>query len=461
MVSIRPSVDASRRITCSREALVLALCTPFLFIHERYDPSVSTSVGTTNVTVSAADIACVIILVVAARSARLHGTGTLRRGGFVLLAAAALVALVVVATFAGPFLSDGYPLAASLVSAAKFAEYGLLALAVPLIVRHRSDALALAVSLTSVACAAALVGVMQIIGLIGNLDNVPAGRRMPSFLGYHDFAALAGVTLALAISVVASGAWRRLKPLCVAAGVAGVVGVSIAGALATVLALLLGGVVALAYMVIRHTLSLRRLLAVGGLLLAVAAGSLSLRSGDVADFIGFLGTSRAGTANIQTYSQRTVLAYIGLQIFLDHPLTGVGWQASELPVNFEPHLGAARRRFPDVAAQALPSRSHPWGVQNAYVQAAADMGVLGLAALLATIVAAFARAVAGSLRAPPGPLALAIALGILVCAAEWAALGLVPGVPATALLWLGVGMALALPREGDLADGDVDGALAT
>ena len=61
--------------------------------------------------------------------------------------------------------------------------------------------------------AAAFVGVLQIVGLIGNLDNVPAGRRMPSFVGYHDFAALAGVTLGIGIAVIASGAWPRLRPL--------------------------------------------------------------------------------------------------------------------------------------------------------------------------------------------------------------------------------------------------------
>ena len=452
-------MDASRRISYSREALVLALCTPLLFVHERYNPDISMAVGSTSVDITLSDIAVVIILVAATRAGRRLGVGPLRRGGWTLAAAATLVTLVFVATFAGPLLTDGYPLSGSLVSAAKFAEYGLLAAAVPLIVRRRGDALAVAVALTAVGTAAAFVGVLQIVGLVGNLDNVPAGRRMPSFVGYHDFAALAGVTLAIAVAVIASGAWPRLRALGAVAAVAGVVGVVIAGAMATVLALMLGGALAFIYMLARKTLSLRRLLAIGALLLAVAAGSLSLRSGDVADFVGFLGKSNDQSENVQTYSQRTVLAYIGIKIFLAHPFTGVGWQASELPVNFEPHLDAARRRFPDVADEAFPSDRHRFGVQNAYVQAAADLGVVGLAVLLATLTLAFLRAASRGIRGtvPPGPLAIGVALAILVCAAEWAALGLVPGVPATALVWLVIGGAVALPRGGDLPDDRTDG----
>ena len=156
----------------------------------------------------------------------------------------------------------------------------------PLIVRRRADALAVAVALTAVASLAALVGILQIIGLIGNLDNVPAGRRMPSFVGYHDFAALAGATLGIAIAVIALGTWRRLRTLGAAAAGAGVVGVVIAGAMTTVLALLLAGALALIFMVARKTFSAARALAIGGLLLAITLGTLSLRSGDVADFVG-------------------------------------------------------------------------------------------------------------------------------------------------------------------------------
>ena len=133
--------------------------------------------------------------------------------------------------------------------------------------------------LALVAAAASIGGILQIIGLLGNLDNVPAGRRMPSFLGYHDFSALSGMVLGLALAVIASGSWSRLKPLTVVAAAAGVIGVVISGAMATVLALLLGGVVLGVYMVVRRTFSLARVLAVGGLLLVMLAGALTLQGG--------------------------------------------------------------------------------------------------------------------------------------------------------------------------------------
>ena len=136
------------------------------------------------------------------------------------------------------------------------------------------------------------------------------------------------------------------------------------------------------------------------------------------------------------------------------PLTGVGWQASSLPESFGPHLAAARDRFPDVPAAAFPSESRLWGVQNAYVQAAADMGIVGLLVLLVAIGSAFLRSIWRGIRGsdPPDPLAPTLAVAILVGAAVWAALGLVPGVPATALLWLAIGGAVALPRGGALPD---------
>jgi O-antigen ligase len=452
-------VDTLRPSSCSREALVLAVCAPLLCFHQRYSPDLLTDIGSTSATVAVSDLAALVIVIAAVTSARRLGIEPLRRGGWTLVAAVALMTMVLAWTLLGPVLTDGYPLGNSLVSAAKFVEYGLLALAVPLIVRRRGDAVAVAIGLIAVAVAAAVVGVLQIIGLVGNLDNVPAGRRMPSFLGYHDFAALAGTVLAIAIAVIASGTWSRLRAPALAGAVAGAIGVVIGGALATVIALIAGSALALACMVVWKTASARRVLAIGALLLVIGAGSLALRGNDLQDYIGFLGNTKTEDQNIETYSQRTVLAYIGLKIFLDHPLTGVGWQAAELPTNFESHLDAAHRRFPDVTAGAFPSAEHRWGVQNAYVQAAADMGILGLLVLLATVVSAFLRSATRSLRGtlPPGPLALTLAIALLVGATEWAALGLVPGVPTTALLWLAIGGAVALPRGGALPDDVPDG----
>ena len=69
---------------------------------------------------------------------------------------------------------------------------------------------------------------------------------------------------------------------------------------------------------------------------------------------------------------------------------------------------AARRRFPDVSPFAFPSPQHRWGVQNLYLQAAADMGVIGLAALLALLGSGLVAGVRWAVRAPPAGAAPAL-----------------------------------------------------
>ncbi|HZG36297.1 MAG TPA: O-antigen ligase family protein, partial [Gaiellaceae bacterium] len=211
-----------------------------------------------------------------------------------------------------------------------------------------------------------------------------------------------------------------------------------------------GGAVAAAVLVVlllrrRGELRPRGAAAAGAVLGAAVVATLVIRSGDVADFARFLGVEqRDRNSQIESYSQRTVLTYIGGRIALDHPLTGTGWQGSSESASFRPYLADARTRFPDVAREALPSETRRWGVQNAYVQAAADMGVAGLAALVAVLSAAAWLGVRGWLRGADGA-ALGAAGIVVVVAAELAALALVPGVPVWALLWLAAGVAVASP----------------
>ena len=177
-----------------------------------YDAGVCASrVGSASVTIDTADLALLAVAVAMLAAARRRGLGPVREARLVLAPAGLLVLAVVTATAFGPRLSDGYPLAEKAVSAAKFAEYALLALAVPLIVRRAEDALAVAGLVVVAGLAASTWGVLQIIGLVSNFDDVPAGRRMPSFLGYHDFAVLSGLTLALALGAIALGHPRYLR----------------------------------------------------------------------------------------------------------------------------------------------------------------------------------------------------------------------------------------------------------
>jgi O-antigen ligase len=147
---------------------------------------------------------------------------------------------------------------------------------------------------------------------------------------------------------------------------------------------------------------------------------------------------------VQTYVQRALLAYIGWRIFLDHPVAGAGWQASEKePTTYEPYLADAHRKFPDSPAIAFPSPAHPWGIQDAYVQALADLGVIGLVLFLGVFGAGLWTAGRAALRAPPEAGALATVAGawLLVAMGVWTALGLVAGIPTDGLTWLGLGLA--------------------
>jgi O-antigen ligase len=122
---------------------------------------------------------------------------------------------------------------------------------------------------------------------------------------------------------------------------------------------------------------------------------------------------------------------------------GVGWQGSGEPANFTPQLAAARERFPDQPDLAFPAEERRYGVQNAYVQALADLGLVGTGVAVALFAIALAAAV-GAARAAPAAArwAGALALGWLVLVLGlWAAQGLVAGVPLGALTWIAVGTA--------------------
>ena len=126
----------------------------------------------------------------------------------------------------------------------------------------------------------------------------------------------------------------------------------------------------------------------------VLVGAIAIRGSDLDAFVRFLGASpgkqASHPAKIQTYAHRTVLAWIGYEIWKDHPLLGVGWEGSAEPANFLPYVAAAKRKFSDVSPNAFPSAAadRRYGVQNVWLQALADLGVIGLALWLAVFAAA-------------------------------------------------------------------------
>ncbi len=191
----------------------------------------------------------------------------------------------------------------------------------------------------------------------------------------------------------------------------------------------------------------RRTLALAALVVCVAGGVTFVRSSALEDFLRFVGLHGNQQAQgVESYSQRTVLAYIGVRIFRDNPVLGVGWQRSSRPDVFEPYVADARARFPDVVDLAFPAPGREWGVQNFYIQMLADAGAVGLVLLLGVGVGGLALARRAAARAPTPWAAgagLLVVCGLLTLAGEWASLGIVPGIPLQAASCLLLGLAAA------------------
>lgn len=424
---------------------MLALSVPMLFLHVRYQPSVSLPLGAT---LKLQDGALLAVAVFAASSAVRGGLGPLRAARPVWIAAVLLLAWIVAATFYPLLSARAYAWRTHVVTAAEFGLYGILAPAVPLLVRRRADALLVLGTLVAWTSVAAAIGVLQWLGW--NIAGAwTQGRRQPSLLGPHDLAALGGMAL---IAGVVGLLWQNSAPairrgswLAVVAGTVGfVLGGATAGIVGLVPALLVAAGAAA-----RHRVLHRRTLALALTTAVVASvGVLALRAGDFGQFLRFVGIRQAATrtqTDIQTYSQRTLLAYIGGRIWLHHPVVGVGWQGSTEDAAVKPELPAAHRRFPSLAPLAFPGPGHEYGVQVLYLQALADLGAIGFVLTLAWLGVPAVTGARAALRAPPASAWIAT-LGVcwlVLAMGLWTALGFVAGVPLDALTWLALGAVAA------------------
>jgi O-antigen ligase len=406
--------------------LAFALLVPLVFLHAEYQPSVS--VGSATLYLS--DLAVLAIGGLGLASGLRNGFGPLRAGRGIWIAAAVLVAVVLASNVYGALRTDEYAFGTHFLTAAKFAEYGLLALAAPLVLRRASDLDAPLVTLTAWSVAATTGALLQFLGVLNEFEGRRPGQREPSFLGIHDLAALSGATLSLGLLAIALDQRRRLGAV---GGVAGGLGVILSGATAAAAGIFAAGVGAWA-------LGRRRALALAGVVAVVVAGVIGIRAVDTRPLLDLLHVDhpRAVTTDPEaSWQQRLALAYIGTRIFASHPLFGVGWQASSDDASYRPYLDDARRHFPELPERALPSPEHRWGVQNAYVQAAADMGIVGLAAFLAF----FLVPLRAAWRArPSGGVPM---LWLLVAMGVWLGIGLVAGIPLVGLTWLSTGLAAA------------------
>jgi O-antigen ligase/polysaccharide polymerase Wzy-like membrane protein len=425
-------------------ALVLALGLPLVFLHIDYQPKLTFHVGGVAPQLDLSDLAVLAAGVAALAAGLVEGFGVLRAGLPIWVAGAALLVLIFAAT-AYPLASDrSYAWKTHLVTAGKFAEYALLALAVPLIVRRRRELWIVLCALVAWSVVATAFALAQFFGW-DVAQAYQAGRRQPSFLGHHDFAALSGAALALALVAILLPGWRIDRRFAAVAGVSGALGLAVSGSTAAAIGLGAGAAAALLVARLRGPLPLARPLAVVAIVAVTAGGVLALRGNDFEQFVRFFGIEtrqKATSQNVQTYVQHTLLAYIGVKIFLEHPVVGIGWQGSSEESGYGPYLAAAHKRFPHASPLSFPSPRHPWGVQNGYVQALADLGVVGFLLFVGLFAAGVAVAGRRALRTVGGsPLAMVALIWLLVAMGIWTAVGLVAGIPLDALTWLGVGLA--------------------
>jgi O-Antigen ligase len=404
-------------------AAALALAVPFLFLHIKYQPGVRVPLGSTHLGLELSDVAVVVVALVALREGLRDGFAPLRPALPLWVASVALIFWIFIR-------SDSL---VHLVTAAKFSEYALLAFSAPLVLRRRADWELVAGATVAWSVVATCVGLLQFLG-VHMADAWAAGRRQPSFLGHSDFAALSALALGIGLAAVLL-ARKRIGWTAVASGGVGLI---LSGATAGLIGIAAGTAGFLYAVSRRRRLEVRDLTVSAIVVAVVAAGVLVLRAGDFESFLRFvhLKGRETQTANIQTYSHHALLAYIGYRIWLDHPVVGAGWQASTDPAIVDPVLPAAHRKFPDVAPLAFPTSEHEWGVQNSYIQSAADLGLIGLVLWLAP----FALALVLALRAnaPPGAVAT---FTVLAAMGIWGGQGLVAGIPLDAATWLGVGLA--------------------
>jgi O-antigen ligase len=123
-----------------------------------------------------------------------------------------------------------------------------------------------------------------------------------------------------------------------------------------------------------------------------------------------------------TTIHRVILAEAGVELFLQHPIFGVGWLRSPEAVQDKELNEQLRNRFgSDVNPQFLPDQS-PTGVHNAYVQIATEAGLIGILGFLVFLVACVRgiRALLRRLVADPRRHACArCAVVVLVTIAIW------------------------------------------
>src|SRR4051812_43838399 len=143
------------RLPVAPRALVVAVAIPFLFLHAKYQPSIS--VGPVDAYLS--DFAVLAVVLTAVVVGVREGLEPLRPGRWIWLALGGFVVWMALEVLWGHHVAASYATQTHLVTAAKFAEYALLAPSIVLLLRTQAELLLAAWTLVLWSCFATLVGV--------------------------------------------------------------------------------------------------------------------------------------------------------------------------------------------------------------------------------------------------------------------------------------------------------------
>lgn len=399
---------------------MLLVATALCLVRARDQPGLDVGVGGTTATIVPADIALLVLLAIALASLPRRHLPWLA-----LLGAGALCALVVVTGAANG--------ASAFVASAKLAELAILGLAAFALLKTYVTVESLVDVLLLFTLAADVVAAVEFIS--------NGGGRQASFLGEHDFAALA--TLPLLYGLVLVFEERRVGR-AVLAIVAGAVGCIFGAALASLVGLYLGAAAVIVAAALRARLRARPIAVTVAVVAVVTAGTLVLRSGELGFVQSWFGkpAERPGQY-AASWSQRLIYAYVGGRVFLDHPLAGTGWYPQLPPSEYVRYLPDARRRFSDQPERYFPPTDGTFIPQQAYDQVLYELGLAGAAALLALLTGAGRAAVRATREALP--LAALPAVWLAATIGAIAGEGLFGGTPLAALFWLVSGVVIAFP----------------
>ncbi len=391
-------------------------------------PSVDVGAGGTELSIGPADLALAVLAVFSARRLRERGALPSR------------TLLIVVAAFATLIVGSAIPNGAVAITAAgKLSELAVLTLGAAAFLDTRERLTALAQVLVGF-CAIAVAW-----GAVGFVRDV--GGRQGSFLGEHDLAALGTVAIAVGLAAIHAGR-ERPGAGALATVVIGGLAIMLGASLASLLGLYLAAGAVLALAAARRSLHLRSSLVTIAVVAAVSAGTIALRSGELGFLKQWFGPEpeRAGQY-AASWSQRLIYAYVGGRIFLDKPVLGTGWHGELPPAEYARYLPDARERFSDQPPRYFPPEDRTFIPQQTYDQVLFELGLVGVALLLALGVIATRLAVRVGRRWPPegaehASLPAAWLAGLVGALAGAALFG---GSPLAALFWLTLGVVAAAP----------------